>query len=98
MARRHLLRKRTVTRTDLVPASLVVGVLAKIQNEETRRDTPEWYVLNRAMRAVWRLADEAKARAAHQHRFITDEDGAVWPCACGQPYAPPAAGGREHKP
>jgi hypothetical protein len=24
----------------------------------------------------------------HEHRFITDEDGCVWPCVCGESYKP----------
>lgn len=32
------------------------------------------------------VAQAIRAKASHEHRFITDEDGAVWPCACGEPY------------
>lgn len=30
---------------------------------------------------------EMDSRANHKHRFLTDEDGACWPCACGEAYS-----------
>lgn len=36
----------------LVSVFDVIRALQKIQNEHTRPNSPEWYVLNRAMRAV----------------------------------------------
>jgi hypothetical protein len=45
---------------------------------------------NKALRAKLGIREAA----AHTHRFITDEDGCVHPCACGEPWAPaPATGG-----
>ena len=36
---------------------------------------------------VLKASLEAEKTKRHSHRFVTDEDGAVWPCACGEPFS-----------
>ncbi len=52
----------------LVDAYDVVGELQKIQHSMPDR-SPEWYAMNQAMHAVWKLADRANER-----RMIEEHD------------------------
>lgn len=39
-----------------------------------------------ALREAW--GEVERLTPKHEHRFLTDEDGAVHPCSCGKPHRP----------
>lgn len=39
--------------------------------------------------APLRVASPKRANRRHRHRFLTDEEGAIHPCRCGQPCPNP---------
>jgi hypothetical protein len=50
------------------------------------------HLVLRALEQAWKSLDHQEPIApAHTHRWCTDEDGVVHPCACGAPW-PESAG------
>ena len=60
-----------------------------LMNRPTMEDIPRLIAEVRRLRDAVAYVGEP-LRPAHQHRFFTDDDGAVHGCVCGEPWRPNA--------
>jgi hypothetical protein len=72
----------------MTPLSRAKELARKVHDESHTLTSPAFYEAVMALQsAVLALPEPAPVRETHQHRFITDEDGCVWPCGCGAVYS-----------
>ena len=71
----------------------VVKALRKLERDASRHVTIDWGKLGPAIKQA--RAALKKAKNAHDHHFVTDEDGCTWPCVCGAIVAEAAEAEKE---